>query len=245
MDNDLLVEGRRNLLEYFESEGYFDAEVNFTTESGAGGEETITYEIDRASRHKLVSLRIQGNKYFDSSTLRERMYVTPASFPRYRYGRFSPEYLDRDLNSIRDLYRSNGFRDVEVTSAEDDNYKGKKNDLAVVIQVNERQQWFVSSLDLEGVPADDRTYIQRLLQSTQGQPYSDLNVASDRDRILDYYYNNGYPDATFEFTAKAGPVPRQEALEFVVNPGSGSLCEMCWSAVWSRRSHRSSMNASA
>ena len=219
LDKDLLVEGRRNLLEYFESEGYFDAEVNFTTESGAAGEETITYEIDRARRHKLVSLRIQGNKYFDSGTLRERMYVTPASFPRYRYGRFSQEYLERDLNSIRDLYRSNGFRDVEVTSTEDDNYKGKKNNLAVVIQVNERQQWFVSSLDLEGVPVDDRIYIQTLLQSTQGQPYSDLNVASDRDRILDYYYNNGYPNATFEFTAKAGSGPRQEALEFVVNPG--------------------------
>src|SRR6185437_10214159 len=41
----------------------------------------------------------------------------------------------------------------------------------------------------------------------------------DRDRILDYYYNNGYPNATFEFTAKAGSGPRQEALEFVVNPG--------------------------
>jgi outer membrane protein assembly complex protein YaeT len=59
----------------------------------------------------------------------------------------------------------------------------------------------------------------RLLHSTEGQPYSDLAIATDRDNVLDYYFNDGYPAAKFEFTS----VPTREAnrvtLTFIVTPG--------------------------
>ena len=44
-----------------------------------------------------------------------------------------------------------------------------------------------------------------MVASTPGQPYSDYNVATDRDNILALYYNDGFPDA--RFTATAAPAP--------------------------------------
>ncbi len=219
VDKDLLVEGTRDLAAYFQTQGYFDVRVNYNIALPANGDELIDYDVDKGPRHKLVKLEIEGNHYFDDDTLRERITVIPASLIRYRHGRYSRQYLERDLDAIRDLYRANGFRDVEVSSREVDDYEGKVGQIAIFIEVTEGPQWFVDKLDLEGVPAEDRTRLRSILHSTEGQPYSDFNVASDRDAILDYYFNNGYPAAKFEFAATPAAQPNRVDLKFIVTPG--------------------------
>ena len=205
VDQDLLIEGQRKLVDYLRSQGYFEADASFDTELQPGGDEAIEYDVHRGSRHKLVHLDITGNHYFNKETLRERMYLMPATWLRYRYGRYSPEYLEKDLNSIRDLYRSNGFRDVQVTSKQQDNFRGKLKEIAVFIQIKEGPQWFVQQLELKGASEPDQQKLRSILRSNAGQPYSEYNVASDRDTILEYYYDNGYPNAHFEFTAVQSP----------------------------------------
>ena len=58
-----------------------------------------------------------------------------------------------------------------------------------------------------------------MLRSTPGEPYSEANIAADRDAILNYYFNNGYQNATFDWTQSAGPSATQVDLHFVVRPG--------------------------
>ena len=219
LDRDLLEEGKRDLAEYFQSQGYFDANVAYTTTGANNGSQFIDYQVERGPHHKLVHLEIQGNHYFDTATLRERMSVVPATFIRYRNGRYNRADLDRDLNSIRDLYRSNGFRDVEVTSRDVDDYQGKEGQIAIFIEVREGPQWFVSELDLNGVDQGDHAALLMILHSTAGQPYSDLNIATDRDAILDYYYDKGYPEAKFEFTSTPAAQANHMNLQFIVTPG--------------------------
>lgn len=219
VDKDLLVEGTRDLTAFFQSQGYFDASVTYNIAQPPNGDQLIDYQVDKGVRHKIVTLEIQGNHFFDKETLRERMIVMPSSFLRYRYGRYSKQYLERDLNTLRDLYRGNGFREVEVTSREVDDYQGVKGHLAIFIDIKEGPQWFVSKLDFQGVTEADRPYLLSILHSTEGQSYSELNVASDRDSILDYYFNNGYPAAKFEFTSTPAAEPNRVALKFIVTPG--------------------------
>ncbi|MGI8744461.1 MAG: POTRA domain-containing protein [Bryobacteraceae bacterium] len=219
VDKDLLVEGKRDLTEFMQSKGYFDTDVDFTTAKDKDGQELVDYTVDRGARHRLVSLEISGNKYFDRATLRERMYLMPSTFLRFRHGRFSKAYLNRDVNTIRDLYRSNGFQNVEVNTREIDDYQGKKFDIAIFIDIKEGPQWFVASLQLEGVPPQERDYLRSILHSTQGQPYSELNVGTDRDTTLDFYYNNGYPKAKFDFAANPAEEPDRMDLVFRIDPG--------------------------
>ncbi len=162
VDRELLMEGQKNLVNYMRSRGYFEAVASFTTELQPGGDEAIEYDVQKKGRHKLVFLSIEGNHYFDRATLRERMYLLPATFLRYRWGRYSPEYLQKDLNSIRDLYRSNGFRDVEVTSREVDNYKGKPNQIALFVNIKEGPQWFVTKLEFQGISKTDQERLRTL-----------------------------------------------------------------------------------
>ena len=219
VDRDLLQEGSRDLASYFQTQGYFDATAGYQTATPANGEQLIDYHVDLGARHKIVRLEIQGNHYFDAATIRERMTVIPATLIRYRYGRYSRNALDRDLDAIRNLYRANGFRDVVVTSRVIDDYNDVKAHIAVFIDIAEGPQWFVSKLGLEGISEDFRPALMLLLHSTEGQPYSDLNIATDRDNVLDYYFNNGYPAAKFEFMSVPSPRANRVDLTFIVTPG--------------------------
>ena len=219
VDRSLLLEGRRNLIEYLQSQGYFDAQVDFQETSPEAGRAVIDYTVTPNLRHKLVHLGIDGNRFFDTETLRERLEVTPARFLSPRFGRFSQKMLDGDLDAIRDLYHSNGFRDVEVTGKTADDYKGVHGHLSVYIDVREGPQWFVDKLDLQGFPESDLAYMKSALQSTAGEPFSEANVAADRETILSYYYNNGYPDATFDWNQTPGTSDYRVNVTYIVSPG--------------------------
>ena len=219
VDRSLLLEGQNNLVDYLQSQGYFQAQVDVDQSQPAQTRSLIEYTVVRGPRSKLVHLGINGNEYFDYGTLRQRMLMTPASFIRYHWGRFSPRLLTQDTNAITELYRSNGFRDVMVTSDRNDSYQGKSGKISIVLDVREGPQWLVHALVIEGVRIEDDAYLRRIIRSTPGQPYSESNITADRDTILNFYYNNGYPDATFDWSETKGPSPTQMDLRFVVHPG--------------------------
>jgi outer membrane protein insertion porin family len=220
VDSDLLEEGSRKIAKYFQSRGYFDAEVDYVRQQiGAEGEK-IEYSIDRGERFKLVYVEIKGNRYFDIATIRERMNILAAGWLVNRSGRFSEEYLDRDRTAIRELYRSNGFQDVKVTTRVERGYQNKEFQVAVYVDIEEGEQVFVNSLDVSGVDLRLFPFIQSILTSTEGQAYSALNIATDRDNILNYYYNNGYPDASMDISAQAVPgKERMMDVKYVIQEG--------------------------
>ena len=208
VDADLLEEGKRNIRERLERQGYFDADVNYTTETheakttrgGARGtEEIITYKVERGDRHKLVGIEITGNKYFDTELLRSRLQIFGGAFASA--GRFSRKLVDSDAQSMRDLYQANGFLDARVEGQVADNYKGKEGDVFIRFAVQEGKQTRVASLSIEGIHAIKEEELLGVIGSTPGQPYSDFGVTTDRDNILALYFNEGFPEASFSATA--------------------------------------------
>jgi len=220
LDDDLLNEGRRNLLDYMQSRGYFDATVGIKKQSDSGKNELrALYVVDPGIRHKLVKVIITGNKYFDQQALRSRMQVQPKTRV-FSNGRFSQSLLASDLNGLQDLYRANGFRKIQIKSSVQDNYQGVEKRLAITLEITEGPQTLVADVKILGnskVPTDD---LQSRIDTAPNQPYSDYRLAGDRDTILNYYFNNGFPDATLEVSTH--PVAGAEdriAVTFSIQEG--------------------------
>jgi outer membrane protein insertion porin family len=218
VDADLLEEGKRNMRERLERQGYFDSTVDYTTETQTaasnpngwkGTEEVITYHVVRGDKHRLVSIDIVGNQYFSDELLHGRLQIYKAAFASQ--GRFSRRLVESDAQSIRALYQANGFLEAKVDAVTLDNYKGKTGDLAIRFDIQEGQQTRVASLNIEGVHAFKVEELLGDVASTPGQPYSDFNVATDRDVILALYFNEGFPDANF--TSKADRVAPETNTE--------------------------------
>jgi outer membrane protein assembly complex protein YaeT len=219
VDHDLLVEGARNLRDYFQSSGYFDAEVEFKEEGVVNDKSSIDYLVNAGERHRLVAIEIRGNRYFNTETIRERMFLQKASFLQFPHGRYSESLVSRDEDSIVNLYQSNGFRDVRVTHRLEDDYGGKAGDMAVSLTIDEGLQYFVNHLEVEGIKRLDQAHILTMLNSTEDQPFSEYNVAVDRDTILAQYFDNGFPNATFEWSSKPAGKPNLVDLRFTVKEG--------------------------
>jgi outer membrane protein insertion porin family len=210
VDVDLLEEGRRNIRERLERDGYFDAGVEYTTVTKdaqpkgnwKGTEEIITYKVERGDRHKLAGVEITGNHYFNTELLRSRLQIYGKGFATR--GRFSRRLVESDRDSLLSLYQSNGFLDAKVEGQTLDNYKGVEGQLFVRYVIQEGKQSRVASLSIEGNHAFKEDELLPYVGSTPGQPYSEYNVATDRDNILALYYNEGFPAA--RFTATAVPI---------------------------------------
>jgi outer membrane protein assembly complex protein YaeT len=218
VDRDLLLEGQRNLRDYLQSQGYFEAKVTFDEGQVAKGKQEIVYTVVLGERHRLMAVLIDGNHYFGAPVLRERMLMLPRSFEMNR-GRYSDAYLRRDQDAIAELYRSNGFRDIKVSGRSVDDYRGRKGDIAVFINVDEGVQWLVANLTITGQDKLNLSNVIRNLSSSAGQPFSEFSVATDRDIILAHYFSNGFAGATFEWNATPAEEPNRVNLEFHINEG--------------------------
>ena len=196
VDDDLLETGRRNLQDYFQSQGYYDANVEFRVEPIKDDQETVEYAISRGMRYKLVRVTITGNRYFDTDTIRDRMYLQPAGFLILRHGRYSDAFLRKDQQSITNLYQANGFRDVKVTSEVTRDEGGKSGDIGVTVHIDEGSQWVVDDLAIHGNTLF-KTADLPSLASSDGQPFSEVNIANDRETVLTFYYTRGFPKAAF------------------------------------------------
>src|SRR3954447_12217661 len=124
VNRDLLVRGVRNLRDYFQNKGYFDVEVDYSSTDVSKDERNITYVITPGERHKVVSVEVHGEHYFNEDQIRERMFTHTAGFLVLRHGRYSEGFSRRDEAAIKALYQDNGFRDVKVSLNAIDDYKG-------------------------------------------------------------------------------------------------------------------------
>jgi outer membrane protein assembly complex protein YaeT len=220
VDHDLLVEGSRNLRDYLQGQGYFEAQVEFKEQRVVNDHAAIDYLVATGVRHRLTRIVISGNKYFTTANLRERMFLQETSFLQFPHGRYSEALLSRDEEAILNLYQSNGFRDVTVKHRIEDMPHGKMDDLRVFLEITEGPQYRVNSLAVEGIEQLDREAILATLSSSEGQPFSEFNVAVDRDTILARYFQNGFPNATFEWSSKPGAQPTLVDLRFSITEGS-------------------------
>ncbi len=218
IDDDLLAEGRTNLVDFFQSKGYFNAEVDFEVERSTEDESVVVYRIRRGRRQSLERIEISGNFFFDTETVRERMGIEEAGF-QLRRGRFNQSLLANDLAAIENLYVASGFHNVEVTSRIAERGAGETGRLTVFIHIDEGFPVIVDGLvtaGLENFPGNELLYE---FASAPGQAYSAANIATDRDLILAEYYNAGYQNASFDWRVEPAGDPYRVMVYYEVDEG--------------------------
>jgi outer membrane protein assembly complex protein YaeT len=203
VDNDLLNEGRSNIKDFLQQEGYFDPQVNVEQLRPTPLTETVVYSVQAGEKHKVGAVTITGNKYFSSELLKDSVQVQKANAYQ-RSGRFSTQLVSSDVKNIEAIYRANGFSSVKVTSAvseSDTNAKGKKlkvSEIRVAYKVEEGPQQTFGAVNLKGVDPVRAQAIRGMLQATPGQPFSLTTLSGDRDAVLSYYLSNGFDKARIE-----------------------------------------------
>ena len=188
----------------------------------------LDFLIATGKRHKLVAITIEGNHYFTTDTIRARMFLQTANFLQFPHGRYSENLLRRDHADDPQSLPVQRIPRREGHARAQDDYRGKAGDIAVTMRIEEGPQYVVNSVQVEGMEKMDRERVLAQLSSTEGQPFSEFNVAVDRDTILAGYFESGFPKATFEWSSKpAADRPTAWTSFSRSRKASSSSCARC------------------
>jgi outer membrane protein assembly factor BamA len=226
VDPDLLDEGDGNLRDHVQKKGYFDVHVTHVVEQPAPNEENIIYKIEPGTPHKVVSVTVTGNHYFDRGVIKERLAVQAADRVN-SHGIYSQQLQAQDVAAIQALYKSNGFGNVTVTPVVTDSdatpgaQKAKVAVVHVTYEIHEGEQQKIGRVELSGVEKVSKITLLEQMNTRPGEPFSLTTLAGDRLQLFDYYYRHGFSQVELEFEQHPDPLdPNRIDIDVRVHEGN-------------------------
>ncbi|MGH9377330.1 MAG: POTRA domain-containing protein [Terriglobia bacterium] len=213
-DQDLVQEGKGNLVSYFQSKGYFDVKVNPQTET-TPSQISLVYHIQKGRRHRVKEILMRGDQRVSEDDLDPLVTIRRARF--FSRGRFSNDLLAQSVRNLTGYYRQNGYENVTVRARAVD----REPNVYVTFQITEGPQTIVDAVRIDGNKTQPLAKLApRGLRLKAGQPYSQPSLNHDRDRIMSAYLNLGYLNAAFKpQIAKVPGRPHHVEVTYVINEG--------------------------
>src|ERR1700732_1078344 len=201
VDPDLVEEGRRNLIDFFQSKGYFDAKVTTNLQSQSSNVDLV-YNVDRGSRHKVETVGFHGHEHIVSDVLLRQVAVRPRRLLLSR-GKFSDKRLRQSVQSVTAFYRDRGYEDVKV----EPDVVDREARIYVAFQITEGPRTVVGNLTLQGNTRISGLELapKRGFRLRPGQPFSPKGLADDRRHIMAAYLDRGFLNS--EFDSKVARLP--------------------------------------
>ena len=214
LDQDLVDLGARNLTSYFQSKGYFNARVTPETDTEPS-KTTLTYVIERGSRHRVADVALMGNHRFGQAALTDQILIKKAHF--LSRGTFSEDLLRKTVANLESYWHNAGFLDAKVTPSVVD----REPNVYVIFEINEGAPTIVDSFRAQGNQAQNITpLIDGSLLIKPGQPYSPYRMTQDKNRIVASYLDLGYPNATMRAQVTAiSQDPHRVAVSYLIDEG--------------------------
>jgi len=194
VDADLVEEGRRNLIDFFQSKGYFNVKVT-TNSQNEGSNVELVYKVERGSRHRVETVDFRGNQHFDKDVLNRQVTVKAHRLLLSR-GKFSDKLLRQSVTGITAFYKNLGYEEVKV----DSDVVDREPNVYVTFQIAEGPQTLVDNLTIEGnshIPSSAFSP-KAGLRLRPGQPFSPKALADDRSHIMAVYFDRGFLNSDFD-----------------------------------------------
>ena len=213
-DPEIIQEGRRNLVSYFQKKGYFENKVTVDVQQKPNGE-SIVYQVEKGPRHKVGEVAIAGNQAIDDKELMPSVAVQEGHF--FSHGSYSEKLVQQSVKNLEGIYKAAGFSTVKVTPQ----VSYRENKLAVRFRVDEGPRDIVEKLNIvgnAGMPVERMA--PKGLKLAPGQPYSQKLADEDRTQIITQYLNAGYLNATFRETVSLVDKDKHKlAVTYNINEG--------------------------
>ena len=182
-DAALIPATQRELVNFMQSKGYYDAAVTVETED-QDGRRNVRFVLEPGSRLELKEVIVEGAESFEEKRLQDLMLT--------EQGRFLVDSeLDDDIANLRSFYAVQGFSRAEIESE----VTRADGSLSVAIRVGEGPRSVVESVRVDGVEQVERQDIVAGLPIQAGSPFHENVVNAGaaelqrRYRVLGYRYS--------------------------------------------------------
>src|SRR6266403_191964 len=215
VDKELVQEGGRNLVSYFQSKSYFDVKVDSKFDQNPDAIHVV-YDVHKGSKHKVDEIHFEGNHYFSDKELQDHIPIKKARLVLSR-GKLSNDLVRKSVASITNLYKNEGFAKAKV----EPQVRDHEPQIDVTFRILEGDQERVSTLQIVNArnePLQPAT--QHPLNLAPGKPYSRKLLEDDRSQVLADYLDHGYLNAHFDSIATPTPEnPHVVDITYKIDPG--------------------------
>ncbi len=200
IDRDLVEEGQRNLTDYFQKKGFYDAKVTTRFENQPD-QILVVYNIDRGRKHKVDRIFFHGN--YDITEKELLAQVTVKHSHVWTHGAISQKLLKQSSDNVAALYRDRGYEEVKVKPQVID----REPKIDVAFNIEQGTQTLVQDVQVSGNQnlSSAQLTAPQGFQLKAGLPFSPRKLANDRNRISANYLNRGFLNAEVKTQVKPNP----------------------------------------
>ena len=206
-EGDYLSRGELERLEgaieaLYAEKGYRLATARHRIETVSPGERRVYFAVDEGDKVRIGDIDFEGNTVFSDRRLRFSMKKTKESGLITKVTKrdvFSTAKLEEDLERVRELYRSAGYKNVILGETETEVYgKGGDTDLdgkrrlAVTVPIEEGARWRLGEIDFEGNDKYPDELLASQFQRSRGDWLRSNLVDEGLEAVNEIYSNTGY-----------------------------------------------------
>lgn len=185
---------------HFYDKGYLNTEVKITYEadSSDANSKIVNVDVDKNSKVKVHSIKIEGNKEFTTARLKKFMKKTKeqAWYKVFGSGKFTSEKYEADKEKMVSKMREKGYREAEIVFDTVKKYSNKAIDIEM--KVHEGPKYYFGNITFVGNAKYNTDLLQKILRIEKGDVFSEeklektLRNSPASDDISSLYLNDGY-----------------------------------------------------
>jgi outer membrane protein insertion porin family len=195
----------------YREKGYRFAQARYTVQDLAANDKKVVFTVDEGDRVRIAKIQFTGNTVFHPMRLRFAMKETKQSNLVWRILKkdvYDPAKVQEDLDKIRDLYHSEGYKnvalgepkiDVRVENPGAAAVKDQKRRMFITIPIEEGDRWRLGQISLEGNKIYPDVALMRAFAGDKPGVWLRSKLIDDGiKKITDSYHNTGYVFARVE-----------------------------------------------
>lgn len=200
ISENLLVNSKTTVKNYFLDKGFMDAEVDVSTypDTSKSGGQVLLIKVDKKKRIKIKDIVFSGNASVKSGKLKRKMKNTKENpwWSVFSTSKFIDDNYREDLDKVLSVYYDKGFKDARIVR--DTVFRADEKRLSIRIQIDEGQQYFFRNITWVGNTKYTSKELSARLGIKKGEIYNQANLeqnlfmnASETD-ITSLYMNDGH-----------------------------------------------------
>ena len=219
-DEDLLEDAVGRIREYLHEQGFWKAEVS-VRQDRRDDELGVVFSVKKGLLYRVApaGVQISGNASVPIEEIRPVIVLGPGDV-------YVSSHLDAIVGALVRLYRTRGFRWVDVKSAESDaGTSGTTGLVRPLVTIAEGPRAVLGPISVTGAEALTEAEVRRLLQLQPGQPYYEPAITAGRDAVQMEYLNLGFASADVTLTPALSGDKTEVALQVGISEGAQTLVD--------------------
>jgi len=222
LDERQIKEDAEKLREYYQKAGYNQVSVNYSVEKDrVGGFGTVIFKIREGEKVRIGEIAFAGNKSVPARKLRGAIETKKWWIFSWLTGsgRFKDDQFEDDLDKLRDLYREEGFLDVEIPQDKVQFNYPAPGRLVLVVNIVEGRRYRVGEVSFSGNKLFPSTLLKRVVRQKTGVVFVPSKLDKDVERLDDFYGKDGYLDTRVRLNRKPNVTTGAIDVEYVIAEG--------------------------